>query len=316
VSRSALRDRLVGCYVAVPTMFRDDDLSVDVDALRAHVRFLLDGGLRTGTGVLLTGGGAGDFSTMTFDERVLVAETIIEAADGRIPVAMGGQTTSTLELVRLVKAAERIGADFVQVSPPFYFEHTEDDFLEYVEAAAGASDIGLIIYNTFWTSFAASSSTVERLAAIPSVAALKWATPDVAMMTFERVITSFSDRFSIIDNQMKFVVSHILGARAIELHVATYWPQFGVRMWELLEAGSYVEVQREMVRVAMPFMQLWTEIESYTSGDGYLDKLCMELVGLPSSRCRPPTRDVRDLYRERVRQMLIETGVPGVIAAG
>ncbi len=31
----------------------------------------------------------------------------------------------------------------------------------------------------------------------------------------------------------------------------------------------------------MPFYKLWVEIEkSYTSGDGYLDKLCMELVGL------------------------------------
>ena len=44
----------------------------------------------------------------------------------------------------------------------------------------------------------------------------------------------------------------------------------------------------------MPFYKLWVEIEkNYTSGDGYLDKLCMELIGLDSSRCRPPTRDVR-----------------------
>jgi hypothetical protein len=68
-----------------------------------------------------------------------------------------------------------------------------------------------------------------------------------------------------------------------------------------------------MVRVAMPFMALWQEMERHTSGDGYLDKLCMELVGIGSSRCRPPTRDVRDEYRERARQMLLECGVPGVL---
>jgi hypothetical protein len=39
----------------------------------------------------------------------------------------------------------------------------------------------------------------------------------------------------------------------------------------------------------------------------------MELVGLDSSRCRPPTRDVRQKFRERARQMMIESGVPGVI---
>jgi len=58
---------------------------------------------------------------------------------------------------------------------------------------------------------------------------------------------------------------------------------------------------------------LWTNIEdTFTSGDGYLDKLCMELVGLPSSHCRPPTRDVREQFREQVRQMMIDTGVPGM----
>ena len=68
-----------------------------------------------------------------------------------------------------------------------------------------------------------------------------------------------------------------------------------------------------MVEEAMPFYKLWVEIEqNYTSGDGYLDKLCMELVGLDSSRCRPPTRDVRERYREEARRMLIATGVPGV----
>ena len=57
-------------------------------------------------------------------------------------------------------------------------------------------------------------------------------------------------------------------------------------------------------------MRLWEEMERYTSGDGYLDKLCMELVGLPSSRCRPPTRDVRDRYRAKARAMLATIGAP------
>lgn len=310
----ARRDRLTGCYVTIPTLFRDDDgFTVNLDGIRQHVRFLLEGGIRTGTGVVLAGGAAGDFSTLTFDERVAVAETVIDEVAGRIPVAMGAQTTSTLELVRLARAAERIGADFIQVSPPFYFSHTEGDFADYVMAAAEAADVGLIIYNTFWTGYGVSTSMVERLVDVPNVVGLKWSTPDVAMMTFEHVISRFAERFAIIDNQNRYVTSHILGARAIEIHTANYWPQFGVRMWEMLEGGQYAEAQREMVRVVMPFMTLWAEIEGYTSGDGFMDKLCIELVGLPSSRCRPPTRDVRPLYRAKARDMLLASGVPGII---
>jgi len=40
-------------------------------------------------------------------------------------------------------------------------------------------------------------------------------------------------------------------------------------------------------------------------------KLCMELIGLDYSRCRPPTRDVQADWRERCRTMMIQTGVPG-----
>jgi hypothetical protein len=66
-----------------------------------------------------------------------------------------------------------------------------------------------------------------------------------------------------------------------------------------------------MVEEAMPFYKLWVRIEKeFTSGDGYLDKLCMELIGLPSSRCRPPTRDIRDAYRLAARRMMLETRVP------
>jgi 4-hydroxy-tetrahydrodipicolinate synthase len=307
------RDRLRGCYVTIPTMFRDGDLAVDLPAVRRHVRFLVEGGIATGTGVLLAGGAAGDFSTMTHDERLQVAEAVVEEANGRVPVVMGAQTTSTLELVQLVRAAERIGAEYVQVSPPFYFKHTEDDFYEYVVAAAEAADVAIIIYNTFWTSYGVSTAMVDQLAALPNVVGLKWAMPDEGYMEFEQVINRFADRFSIIDNQMRFVTSHMLGARGIEVHVCNYWPQWGVKLWSLLESGDYVEAQRQLVRVGMPFMALWQEMERHTSGDGYLDKLCMELVGLGSSRCRPPTRDVRDRYREAARHMLLECGVPGVL---
>ena len=154
---------------------------------------------------------------------------------------------------------------------------------------------------------------VERLVEIPNVSGLKWAVNDTGFMEFDEVVSAFSSQISIIDNQNRFVSSHILGARSIELHICNHWPQYGVRLYRLLQEKRYEEVQLEMVRVILPFMSLWKEMEKYTSGDGYLDKLCMELVGLPSSRCRPPTRDVRDRFRDAARQMLIDCGTPGVL---
>jgi dihydrodipicolinate synthase/N-acetylneuraminate lyase len=314
MSGSSRGTKLVGCYITVPTMFADPDLELDCPAIERHVRFLRARGVTAGNGVLLAGGAAGDFSTMTFDERIRVAEAVRDAAEGTVPLAMGAQTTSTRELIRLARAAENLGYDFVQVSCPFYFNHTEGDFLDHVRAAAEAADIGIIIYNTFWTSAAVSFRTVERLAQIPNVVALKWATPRTDAMEFEDVVSTFSQRMAIIDNHLMFPLSHALGARAFEVHLSNFWPEWGIRLVESLDAGRYTEVQRSLVAEAMPFYKLWTEIESnFTSGDGYLDKLCMELVGLDSSRCRPPTRDIRPAWRDRCRDMLIHCGTPGVL---
>lgn len=311
-----LRRKLVGCYITVPTMFRDPDLEVDEAAIGRHVRFLRSRGVTSGNGVLLAGGAAGDFSTMSFDERVRVAAAVKEAAEGSLPLAMGAQTTSTRELIRLARAAHDLGFDYIQVSCPFYFNHTEGDFLDYVTAAAEAAPIGIIVYNTFWTSAAISFRTVEKLVDIPNVVGLKWATPRTDAMEFEDVVSTFASRVSIIDNHLMFAQSHMLGARAFEVHLSNYWPEWGLRLLAELEAGHHAEVQRMLVRDAMPFYKLWIEIEqTFTSGDGYLDKLCMELIGLDSSRCRPPTRDIRPAWRERCRTMMIETRVPGVLTA-
>ena len=105
----------------------------------------------------------------------------------------------------------------------------------------------------------------------------------------------------------------MLGARAFEVHLCNHWPEWGVKLLKTLEAGDYKQVEMDMVEEAKPFYKLWKKIEmEYTRGDGFLDKLCMELVGMPSSRCRPPTRDIRERYRQEAKQMLIESGTPRV----
>jgi len=81
--------------------------------------------------------------------------------------------------------------------------------------------------------------------------------------------------------------------------------------WSTPDTG-FIEFEQVLSRSpnVSPCMRFWQEMERYTSGDGCLDKPCMEVVGLGSSRRRPPTRDVRDRFRDRVADPLRELGVP------
>ena len=312
---SQLKKDLEGLYITIPTLFNDPDMTINEDGIRQHISFLRSNGINRQNAVLLAGGAAGDFSTMSFEERVRVAGIVKEAA-GEIPVAVGAQTTSTMELQRLAQAAEEIGASFIQVSCPFYFNHTQDDFYEHILAVSRSAKIGLIIYNTFWTSAEVSFGMVERLIEIPQVVGLKWATKRSVAMEFEDVVQTFSSKLTVIDNDLLFPISHMLGAKAFEVHLCNHWPEWGVKLLATLEKGDYKQVELDMIKEALPYYRLWKKIEqTYTVGDGFVDKLCMELIGLPSSRCRPPTRDIREQYREEARQILIQCGTPRVIAA-
>ena len=310
-----LKKKLEGCYVTVPTPFKDiKNLPLNFDALKDYVEFLLANGLNSKNCTLLFGGAAGDFSAMSFDERTSLAIEGSKIVNGRVPIALGGQTTNTQELEKLAIIAKDCGYDYLQVSCPFYFKHTEDDFIEYVRAASkAANEVGIILYNTFWTSTSVSNQLIERIKNLPNIVGLKWATPRTDAMEFEDVTSTYSDRFTIIDNNLFFPYSAMkpLNATAFEVHMCNFWPEWGAKLINEVKNKKFEEIARMMVEEAMPFYKLWVEIETnYTSGDGYLDKLCMELTGLPSSRCRPPTRDVREKYRQRTLEYMKKIKVP------
>ena len=309
------KKKLEGCYVTVPTPFKDiKNLPLNFDALKDYVEFLLGNGLNSKNCTLLFGGAAGDFSAMSFDERTSLALEGSKIVNGRVPIALGGQTTNTQELEKLAIIAKDCGYDYLQVSCPFYFKHTEDDFIEYVRAASKAANgVGIILYNTFWTSTSVSNQLIERIKNLPNIVGLKWATPRTDAMEFEDVTSTYSDRFTIIDNNLFFPYSAMkpLNATAFEVHMCNFWPEWGAKLINEVKNKKFEEIARMMVEEAMPFYKLWVEIETnYTSGDGYLDKLCMELTGLPSSRCRPPTRDVREKYRQRTLAYMKKIKVP------
>lgn len=309
MDRTQLARRISGCYIPIPTLFRDGDLELNLPGMQRHVKFLLDGGIREGNSVLLVAGGAGEFCSLSLEERLRCAEAAVEAAAGKVGVILGAQTTNQKELVALARGAERLGCLAVQAAPPFYHPPTEDDVLEWLRAISDAADVGIVFYTTYWTGFRSSKDFLGRLADLPGMVAVKWAAPHHHL--FEQGLRLFADKLLFIDNQLNFVFSHILGARGINLHPSNYWPQWGLRLWEHLQAGRYAEAQAEMTKVSSPYYDLAWEICEFTGGEGHLDKLCMELIGLDGGRCRPPTRDIRDRYRDRVRQMLRRCEVPG-----
>jgi dihydrodipicolinate synthase/N-acetylneuraminate lyase len=308
MDRQTIIKRLGGCYLAVPTLF-DDQLALNLDGMRRHVEFMLAGGLREGNAVLLVNGAAGEFPTLNLEEREQTAETVVRAADSEIAVIVGAQATGTREACQIARHAQAIGATALQVSAPYYYFLTDDDVVEHFAAvAAAAPELAIVVYTTYWLTHRPSFQLLERLAEIPQVAALKWGSPDI--VEYQVALLRFAGRLGVIDNQLLPVFNQLMGGSGVNLHPALFWPEWGVKVWGLLESRRWDEAQAEINRLLLPYYQLGGEIGTYTGGEGHIDKAGLELVGLPGGRNRPPTRPLPPIFKERLRQLGQEVDMP------
>ncbi len=308
MDREAVIQELQGCFLAVPAIF-EDDLSLNLDGMRQHMRFLLDSGLRTGNAMFLVNGATGEFPVLSLDERQQAAEAVVQAADGRVPVIVGAQTPSTRDAIEIARHAQDIGATAVQVSPPFYYQPTEDDVYAHMAAIAEAApEIGIVAYNTYLHGYAISLEILERFTQIPQMVGVKWGTPN--MRLYQNGVLRFADRFSMIDNQLLPVFNRILGGSGANLHPALFWPEWGVKVWGLLEGRRWEDAQAEVNRVLMPLYDIYVDACAVTGGEGHVDKLALEVIGLPGGHNRPPTRPLPPVFKERLRKYMLDIGVP------
>jgi 4-hydroxy-tetrahydrodipicolinate synthase len=308
VDRQTIIQQLRGCFIAIPTQFQQD-FSLNLEGMRQHVHFMIDNGLRLGNATFLVNGATGEFPVLDFAERRRTAETVVEAAAGRVAIIVGGQALGTLQAIEVARHAQEIGATALQVSPPFYFPATDDDVYAHVAAIADAvPELAIVFYPTWWLGYHPSLAMVERLSGIPQVTAMKWSAPGV--LEYQLGMQRFADRLGMIDNMLLPVLNKMLGGTGANLHPAMFWPEWGVRIWSSLEAGEWDDAQAEVNRFLLPYYEIITAIGEFTGGEGHIDKLALELVGLPGGPTRPPTRPLPAEFRGRLRRLCADVGAP------
>ncbi len=106
----------------------------DEDAYRPYVDFLAAGGL---DGILALGT-TGEGLLFSPEERRRVTERFVEAARGKLQVAVNAGAQTTADTVALSAHAAETGADAVAVIAPPYFPLDDESVLAHLAAAAHA----------------------------------------------------------------------------------------------------------------------------------------------------------------------------------
>lgn len=141
VEVKAMRKTLRGVIPVLPTPLNDDE-TVDVAALRRVINYAVDGGVH---GVWVLGSG-GELPNLDYGERRKAIETAVETVNGRVPVVVGVGHPGTRMTIRAAQEAKRIGADMVNVVPPYYYAYSEEQSVRHFQLVLDGIELPLVIY--------------------------------------------------------------------------------------------------------------------------------------------------------------------------
>ena len=128
-------------FVALVTCFNDDE-TINYDATRAQVRRQVDAGNN-----IMCAGTNGDFSALTYDEKVRLTEEVVDEVAGRVKVIVNAGMPATFETLKLAREFDRIGVDGIAVITPFFIACTQDGLIRHFSTVADAVETPIYLYD-------------------------------------------------------------------------------------------------------------------------------------------------------------------------
>ncbi|MBC3193396.1 dihydrodipicolinate synthase family protein [Pseudonocardia sp. C8] len=248
-----------GILTALATPF-DESGKVDDTLLRRLVDRSVDGGVDA----LVVGGGTGEFTTLSEEERLHLFDVVVEHTAGRVPVVAQTGAITTSAAIRLSRAAERTGADVLMLSLPYYEPLSPGEVRRYITEVAGSVELPIMLYNN--PSTTGVNMDAGTLAAfgreIENVRYVKDSSKDWEQAL--RLIHHHSDDIGLIMGWDSYSFSALLeGATGVMVGAANVVPEEISAVARAIRAGDVATAREEWRRVypvidamlAVPFVQ-------------------------------------------------------------
>ncbi|GAA2399505.1 dihydrodipicolinate synthase family protein [Actinomadura vinacea] len=161
---------------------------LDVPALERLCGFLLDAGVDG----IFVGGSSGEAALLTDRARAAALTTVVGVVAGQVPVLAGAIDTSAPRVLDHARTAQRLGADAVVATAPFYVEVSAREIGAHFRLLAGALDRPVVAYDIpSNTGRKIPGELVVELAHDGVIAALKDSSGDLT--GFRRVLAGTRD---------------------------------------------------------------------------------------------------------------------------
>ncbi|TQS27132.1 dihydrodipicolinate synthase family protein [Microbispora sp. KK1-11] len=276
----------------VVTPFDQRD-QVDLDLLRAEVKYLLGAGVTA----ICACGSTGEGQTLSMEESRLICETVVDEVAGRVPVIGGVIQNSTAQAIRYSLALKEAGVDALQVTPVHYvFKPSAEETVAYYREIGEAVDLPIVLYNVVpWA--LVPVDTIEKLSAVPHLVAVKQSGGDMHLLA--DLLHRVRDRFTILAalDDLHYA-AFVLGAHGALAAIPTVTPRLSVELWDAVQAGDHALALELHERI----LTVWRAIDGPNLPATI--KAALELQGRDGGLPRRPFSPATQQERERIRAAL------------
>ncbi len=285
-----------GIYPALVTPMTPDE-QVDLPTLTSLVNNLIEEG---GVHGLIPLGSTGEYYALSDAEREDVLRTVIEAADGRVPVVAGANGGGTREVIGYCQQAEQMGAAGVLLAAPYYSLPTVDELFEHFRAVDGSIGIPIMLYNyPGRTGVDMTPDLIDRLADLDNVQYVKESSGDVSRIS--EIIRRSGDRITAFCGcDTAALESFVLGAVGWVGGVVNVLPRAHVELFETAVTRQDFVAAREPYYRMLPTLALMEGGGKYTQ----FVKAGCQLTGRPVGPPRRPLLPATDEERAELQRVL------------
>src|SRR5919206_740386 len=203
---------------AIVTPF-DSSGAVDIDKFRELALYLTD----HGSDGFVVCGTTGESPTLTDDEKLALWEAAVDLLGGRASIVANTGTYDTAHSVHLTKKATELGVDGILVVTPYYSKPPQRAIVRHFEEIAAATDKAVVVYNIpARVVVNIEPETMEQLAEIPNVTAVKQANDDLSQA--RRIVDADLTLYAGDDNIL-FPFLELGGIGGICVHTHVVGPQ-------------------------------------------------------------------------------------------
>ncbi|MGQ0590917.1 MAG: dihydrodipicolinate synthase family protein [Sphingosinicella sp.] len=282
-----------GVYPAATTQFTADD-QVDIDATQRVLAALVDDGV---DGLVILGT-CGENNSLLPEEKRAVMKAAVEAVGGRVPLVAGVSELGTTRAAEFARDAEGIGMNALMVLPAMVYVPTPAELEAHFRAVAGASGLPCMLYNNPPAyRVTIGFETLDALAEVPNVAAIKESAPDPRRFT--DLINRYGNRFAVMAGLDDVALEGLLlGATGWVSGLTSAFPQESVALVAAANRGDWDEARR-IYRWFMPLLHLDAEHDLVQS-----IKLAEQIMGRGSERVRMPRLPLAGARRAEVIAMV------------